>query len=167
MCASCRLISIDKCRRMRILRYTAIAGRENVVAGTDCGLGGRVHADLAWREMDSNFFVPRHESPALIAEKPICRDQQVRYDSPLEGGGFEPSVPPRKRRPWREAPRPTIVVSRDDLCLITLSSLSVLDLPLATAERPFAERDRWFESTSLQRRVRNEPYHQTALWRHV
>ena len=32
----------------RILRYTAIAGRENVVAGTDCGLGGRVHADLAW-----------------------------------------------------------------------------------------------------------------------
>ena len=32
----------------RILHYTAIAGRENVVAGTDCGLGGRVHADLAW-----------------------------------------------------------------------------------------------------------------------
>ena len=29
-----------------ILRYAAIAGRENVVAGTDCGLGGRVHADL-------------------------------------------------------------------------------------------------------------------------
>jgi methionine synthase II (cobalamin-independent) len=25
----------------RILRYAAIAGRENVVAGTDCGLGGR------------------------------------------------------------------------------------------------------------------------------
>ena len=24
----------------RILHYTAIAGRENVVAGTDCGLGG-------------------------------------------------------------------------------------------------------------------------------
>jgi 5-methyltetrahydropteroyltriglutamate--homocysteine methyltransferase len=31
----------------RILRYAAIVGRENVVAGTDCGLGGRVHADLA------------------------------------------------------------------------------------------------------------------------
>jgi 5-methyltetrahydropteroyltriglutamate--homocysteine methyltransferase len=30
----------------RILRYAAIAGRENVVAGMDCGLGGRVHADL-------------------------------------------------------------------------------------------------------------------------
>jgi 5-methyltetrahydropteroyltriglutamate--homocysteine methyltransferase len=32
----------------RILRYAAIVGRENVVAGTDCGLGGRVHADLVW-----------------------------------------------------------------------------------------------------------------------
>ena len=35
----------------RILRYTAIAGRENVVAGTDCGPGGRVHADLAWAKL--------------------------------------------------------------------------------------------------------------------
>ena len=25
----------------RILRYTAIVGRENIIAGTDCGLGGR------------------------------------------------------------------------------------------------------------------------------
>src|SRR5438876_11152169 len=32
----------------RILRYAQIVGRENVIAGTDCGLGGRVHADLAW-----------------------------------------------------------------------------------------------------------------------
>ena len=32
----------------RILRYAAIAGRENIIAGTDCGFGGRVHADLAW-----------------------------------------------------------------------------------------------------------------------
>jgi hypothetical protein len=27
-------------------------------------------------------------------------------DSPLEGTGFEPSVPPKKRRPSRAAPRP-------------------------------------------------------------
>ena len=39
----------------RILRYAAIVGRENVIAGTDCGLGGRVHAPtecvrgLGWR----------------------------------------------------------------------------------------------------------------------
>jgi 5-methyltetrahydropteroyltriglutamate--homocysteine methyltransferase len=35
----------------RILRYAAIIGRENVIAGTDCGLGGRVHADLAWAKL--------------------------------------------------------------------------------------------------------------------
>src|SRR6516225_7253627 len=43
-------------------------------------------------------------------------------DSLAEGTGFEPSVPPRKRRPSREAPRPTILVSRDDLCLMTPGS---------------------------------------------
>ena len=35
----------------RILRYAAIVGRENVIAGTDSGLGGRVHADLAWAKL--------------------------------------------------------------------------------------------------------------------
>jgi len=35
----------------RILRYAGIVGRENVIAGTDCGLGGRVHADLAWAKL--------------------------------------------------------------------------------------------------------------------
>jgi 5-methyltetrahydropteroyltriglutamate--homocysteine methyltransferase len=35
----------------RILRYAAIVGRENVIAGTDCGLGSRVHADLAWAKL--------------------------------------------------------------------------------------------------------------------
>jgi 5-methyltetrahydropteroyltriglutamate--homocysteine methyltransferase len=31
----------------RILSYAKAVGRENVVAGTDCGLGGRVHAQIA------------------------------------------------------------------------------------------------------------------------
>jgi len=35
----------------RIQRYAAIVGRENVIAGTDCGLGGRVHPDLAWAKL--------------------------------------------------------------------------------------------------------------------
>jgi 5-methyltetrahydropteroyltriglutamate--homocysteine methyltransferase len=35
----------------RMLRYAAIVGRENIGAGTDCGLGGRVHADLAWAKL--------------------------------------------------------------------------------------------------------------------
>ena len=32
----------------RIVRYAGLVGRENVIAGTDCGLGGRVHTQLAW-----------------------------------------------------------------------------------------------------------------------
>jgi 5-methyltetrahydropteroyltriglutamate--homocysteine methyltransferase len=35
----------------RILRFAHIAGRDNIVAGTDCGLGGRLHADLVWAKL--------------------------------------------------------------------------------------------------------------------
>jgi len=36
----------------RIERYARIAGRENVIAGTDCGLGGRVHPEIAWAKLE-------------------------------------------------------------------------------------------------------------------
>ncbi len=32
----------------RIVKYASLVGRENVIAGTDCGLGGRVHQQIAW-----------------------------------------------------------------------------------------------------------------------
>jgi 5-methyltetrahydropteroyltriglutamate--homocysteine methyltransferase len=35
----------------RILRYADAVGRENVIAGTDCGLGGRIHPQLAWAKL--------------------------------------------------------------------------------------------------------------------
>jgi len=35
----------------RILRFARCVGRENVIAGTDCGLGGRVHAEIAWAKL--------------------------------------------------------------------------------------------------------------------
>jgi 5-methyltetrahydropteroyltriglutamate--homocysteine methyltransferase len=35
----------------RILTFTAMVGRENVIAGTDCGLGGRVHPQVAWAKL--------------------------------------------------------------------------------------------------------------------
>jgi 5-methyltetrahydropteroyltriglutamate--homocysteine methyltransferase len=49
----------------RILRYTAIAGRENVVAGTDCGLGGRVHRDLVWAKLKTLVDGARLASESL------------------------------------------------------------------------------------------------------
>ena len=35
----------------RILRYAEAVGRENVLAGTDCGMGGRIHPSIAWAKL--------------------------------------------------------------------------------------------------------------------
>ncbi|MDN4474382.1 cobalamin-independent methionine synthase II family protein [Demequina sp. SYSU T00192] len=37
----------------RIVRFAEIVGPENVVASTDCGLGGRVHPQIAWAKLES------------------------------------------------------------------------------------------------------------------
>jgi 5-methyltetrahydropteroyltriglutamate--homocysteine methyltransferase len=37
----------------RLMRYAGIVGRENVIAGTDCGLGGRCHGDIAWAKLQA------------------------------------------------------------------------------------------------------------------
>jgi len=35
----------------RLIQYAGVVGRENVIAGTDCGLGGRIHEQLAWAKL--------------------------------------------------------------------------------------------------------------------
>jgi len=37
----------------RILRFADLVGRERVIASTDCGLGGRVHPDIAWAKLEA------------------------------------------------------------------------------------------------------------------
>jgi 5-methyltetrahydropteroyltriglutamate--homocysteine methyltransferase len=37
----------------RILRFAGAVGRERVIAGTDCGLGGRVHPEIAWAKLQA------------------------------------------------------------------------------------------------------------------
>jgi 5-methyltetrahydropteroyltriglutamate--homocysteine methyltransferase len=37
----------------RIRRFASLVGPENVVASTDCGLGGRVHPEVAWAKLES------------------------------------------------------------------------------------------------------------------
>lgn len=37
----------------RIEQFAQVVGRENVVASTDCGLGGRIHPDIAYAKLDS------------------------------------------------------------------------------------------------------------------
>jgi hypothetical protein len=58
-------------------------------------------------------------------------------DSPLEGGGFELSLPPQKERPFR-------------------GSLLLVRRSTGAGSGPSPGSDRQFESTSLQRRVRRK-----------
>lgn len=37
----------------RIRRFTSIVGEDRVIASTDCGLGGRIHPDLAWAKLEA------------------------------------------------------------------------------------------------------------------
>jgi 5-methyltetrahydropteroyltriglutamate--homocysteine methyltransferase len=37
----------------RILRFANLVGRERVISSTDCGLGGRVHPDIAWAKLEA------------------------------------------------------------------------------------------------------------------
>ena len=37
----------------RIIRYANLMGRENVIAGVDCGVGGRCYPDIGWAKLKS------------------------------------------------------------------------------------------------------------------
>jgi methionine synthase II (cobalamin-independent) len=38
----------------RLVRYAGVVGRENVIAGTDCGIGTRVgHSEIAWAKLEA------------------------------------------------------------------------------------------------------------------
>jgi 5-methyltetrahydropteroyltriglutamate--homocysteine methyltransferase len=37
----------------RILRFADLVGRERVIASSDCGLGGRVHPQIAWAKLEA------------------------------------------------------------------------------------------------------------------
>ena len=37
----------------RIARFASVVGKERVIASTDCGLGGRVHPQIAWAKLES------------------------------------------------------------------------------------------------------------------
>jgi 5-methyltetrahydropteroyltriglutamate--homocysteine methyltransferase len=48
----------------RIVTFANIVGRDNVIAGTDCGLGGRVHPQIAWAKLRALC-----EGAAMASEK--------------------------------------------------------------------------------------------------
>jgi 5-methyltetrahydropteroyltriglutamate--homocysteine methyltransferase len=49
----------------RLQRYASLVGRENVMAGADCGFGGRSHPQIAWAKLGSMVEGARLASQAL------------------------------------------------------------------------------------------------------
>ena len=52
----------------RICWYADVVGRENVIASTDCGLGGRVHPQIAWAKLEALVDGARLASQRLWAK---------------------------------------------------------------------------------------------------
>ncbi|MFZ2563197.1 MAG: epoxyalkane--coenzyme M transferase, partial [Corynebacterium variabile] len=53
VCHSTNVIEHPRLVADRILQFTDIVGPENVIASTDCGLGGRLHPQIAWAKLES------------------------------------------------------------------------------------------------------------------
>jgi 5-methyltetrahydropteroyltriglutamate--homocysteine methyltransferase len=45
-----------------------VVGPENVIASTDCGMGGRLHPDIAWAKLDA-----LGEGARLASGRPLTR----------------------------------------------------------------------------------------------
>ena len=81
----------------RIGRFAKLVGRERVIASTDCGLGGRVHRDIAWAKLETLA------QGAAIASKQlwsaICLSDLPAHDRWIIGTGHEPAAPENRHRP--------------------------------------------------------------------
>ncbi|MCI1257027.1 MAG: cobalamin-independent methionine synthase II family protein [Corynebacterium provencense] len=53
VCHSTNVVEHPRLVADRILQFTDLVGPENVVASTDCGLGGRLHPQIAWAKLES------------------------------------------------------------------------------------------------------------------
>ena len=49
----------------RLQRFASVVGRENVIAGADCGFGGRSHPQIAWAKLGAMVAGARAASQAL------------------------------------------------------------------------------------------------------
>ena len=59
------------------MTYAQIMGRENVIAGTDCGYGNRVYPDIGWAKMRAGRRCRVGESTAL-AERQLSSAKPLR-----------------------------------------------------------------------------------------
>jgi len=77
----------------RLVRYANLVGRENVMGGTDCGLGPRVgHAGIAWAKLEALA-----EGARLATKQLWVRTSKPRQP-PRPGRRASRSTRPRRRR---------------------------------------------------------------------
>src|SRR6202040_4042874 len=90
----------------RLVRYAKLVGRENVLAGTDCGLGTRVgHPSICWAKFEA-LAARRRLCGAAVSRGPSRRFRAHRASRVACGGrGVRggSSRPPRRRVPRRGA----------------------------------------------------------------
>ena len=51
VCHASDIVEHPELEADRIIAFADIVDRENVIASTDCGLGGRVHSQNAWAKL--------------------------------------------------------------------------------------------------------------------
>ena len=51
--------SVIPCQACSLVRYANLVGQENVIAGTDCGLGGRFPPEIVWAKFQALAEVAR------------------------------------------------------------------------------------------------------------
>ena len=54
----------------RLITLAEVVGQENVIAGTDCGFGGRVHPQIAWAKLRDRAAIASKKLWSLIQK---CR----------------------------------------------------------------------------------------------
>src|SRR2546428_2269232 len=96
----------------RITRFADLVGKERVIASTDCGLGGRVHPQIAWAKLESlahgaalatrRLWRGGARTPSGVGTVPVRRSRLYGGRSP--GGGRRAKV----RREWGENGPPAL-----------------------------------------------------------
>src|SRR5690606_27865268 len=80
----------------RIEQFASVVGRENVAASTDCGLGGRLHPQIAWAKLESLVEGARLATERLYRRAASRRPRRLRRAAgpgpPARAGpgGFHP-----------------------------------------------------------------------------
>ena len=67
------------------ITFAEIVGQENVIAGTDCGLGGRVHPQIAWAKLCAlrdGAAIPKQEIVELNSNS--VRDERNKKQESLK-----------------------------------------------------------------------------------